>query len=131
MVEDAGAWQVLSAGVWTTAGLAAMPLAQKAATALGVDLSAHLSRPLEAVDLGTCALIITMEPGQAEAIQAEFPGVAARVYPLSRLAHGVDYDVPDPIGRPYAAYLATAKEIDELLRAARTQIMKLVGQFSQ
>lgn len=125
--ENPEDWRVESAGTWTRSGLRAMPSMQEAGAELGVDLSTHRSQAIEDAPLETYDLIITMEQGQREAIAVEFPAVADRVHLLSQLATGLIYDVADPVGRPLAAYQATAQELDRLLIMATPQIIALAS----
>jgi len=37
-----------------------------------------------------------MENGQKEALRFEFPLASGRVYLLSEIVDGIDYDIPDP-----------------------------------
>jgi protein-tyrosine phosphatase len=66
----------------------------------GVDISKHLSRPLDAQELSASDLVLAMDLFQVEFIRLYFPSAADRVYLLGSFpepAHkkGV---VPDPIG---------------------------------
>lgn len=123
--EDPEAWQVAGAGTWTQAGLPAMPLAQEAGSEIGLDLSRHRSRPIEDVALDQYQLIITMEAGQREAIAVEFPDAAPRLIQLSQPAHGMIYDVADPIGQPLPAYRSTAQQLDQLITLAAPKIIEM------
>ena len=125
--QDPELWQVASAGTWTHAGLPAMPLAQQAGAEIGLDLSEHRSQRIEDVDLDRYQLIITMESGQREAITAEFPEAAPRVTQLSRPAHGMTYDVADPIGQPLPAYRTTARQLEQLIALAAPKIIEDVA----
>ena len=127
LVENIDEWEVASAGTWTHAGLPAMPLAEQAGAEIGLDLSKHRSRPIEDVALDRYQLIVTMEGGQREAISAEFPEAAPRIIQISQLAHGMDYDVADPIGQPLPAYQKTAQQLDQLVALAVRRIIELLG----
>ena len=100
-----------------------MPLAQQAGAEIGLDLSAHRSARIEDVALDIYQLIITMESGQREAITAEFPDAAPRVTQLSQLAHGMVYDITDPIGQPLAVYRSTAQQLEQLVTLAAPKIV--------
>jgi protein-tyrosine-phosphatase len=80
----------------------------------GLDISGHRARNISAELLAEFDLILTMENGHKEALRAEFPQYAARIYLLSEMA-GFSHDINDPIGGPLSDFEATAKELTELL----------------
>src|SRR5512140_1684002 len=93
--KPAGDWHVLSAGMWTSDGMPAMPDAVRSASRLGLDLSRHASQAITSVLTSSADLILVMEQGQKEALQAEFPDSARKVHLLSEAATGYSYDIPD------------------------------------
>jgi protein-tyrosine phosphatase len=93
-------WRVDSAGTWTAAGRPALAAAHSAAQSLGVDLADHSTRPVDGTMLAGYDLILTMEQGQKEALQVEFPEIASRTYLLAEMIGGVPFDVPDPVTQP-------------------------------
>jgi protein-tyrosine phosphatase len=70
-------------------------------------------------------LILTMEYGQKEALQVEFPQVAQRVFLLSEM-EGKTLQVEDPVGKPLPAYEETVKTIDQMLARGMQRIFSLV-----
>ncbi|HPO59857.1 MAG TPA: hypothetical protein PLV53_13515 [Anaerolineaceae bacterium] len=116
-------WRVESAGTWAAKGRPPQPEAIRAMKRRGLDISAHRSRTLDASLLSAFRLILTMEPGQKEAIQVEFPGIASRVFLLSEMA-GESKPVVDPIGKSPDEYEKTAKEIERLLHAGWNTIFQ-------
>jgi protein-tyrosine phosphatase len=88
-------WVVDSAGTWTSVGLPALPEVQLIARQYGIDLASHRSKPVTEAILSAPDLILVMEAGHQEAIQAEFPSNSDRVYLLSQAAEGRTYDIPD------------------------------------
>ena len=125
-----GEWQVASAGTWAEAGLPASSGAGAAMAERGLSLAAHRSQPVTGDLLARQDLILVMGMGQAEAIRAEFPGVASRVHLLSSLA-GPAYDIPDPIGGTPAAYRSLAEELRGLLERSYVKLVGLVASGEQ
>jgi protein-tyrosine phosphatase len=94
-----------------------------AAQSVGLDLSQHRARRID--DLPTLDdfdLIFTMERGQKEALQVEFPHLRQRIRMLSALA-GPPYDIDDPLGRTPQHYLITLHEIERLLEAGLPKLL--------
>lgn len=89
-------WTVESAGTWTPAGLPAHPLAIEEAAKLGLDLSAHRTCEVDAALLAAADLIVVMEQGHKEALEAEFPAVRGRVILLGNLANIPGGEISDP-----------------------------------
>jgi protein-tyrosine phosphatase len=91
-------WLVESAGTWTQDGIPALSIAQKNAERLGIrGLEHHRSRQVSAELLGGYDLIVVMESGHKEALIAEFKPVRARIFMLSEIVDGIQYDIPDPV----------------------------------
>ncbi|MDX9992338.1 MAG: hypothetical protein RBS68_09845 [Anaerolineales bacterium] len=109
------AWQISSAGTWTLPGRPALPAAIQAAQRLGFSLASHRSRPLTAAMVSVQDLIVVMESGQKEALQAEFSIFERRVFLLSELADGRIEDVPDPVANPDIPAFEIATQIQERL----------------
>ena len=90
----------------------------------GLDLSRHVSRPVESVDFGDYDMVLTMEEGQRNALRSEHPDMRERIRTLAEAAIGIAYDVADPIGQPVDQYEATLREIDDLLAKALPPLLK-------
>jgi protein-tyrosine-phosphatase len=69
-------------------------------------------------------LILTMERGQKEALRAEFPEVARRVYLLGEMAID-EIDVRDPIGGMTVDFEDTALELERLIDLGYERICQL------
>ncbi len=104
-------WTVGSAGTWTVAGLPAHPKEIEAAAKLGLDLSAHRTREVDAALLATADLIVVMEHGHKEALEAEFPAVGGRVVLLGSLANIPGSETHDPAWDDFAQPDAAARMI--------------------
>ncbi len=122
--EGQAGWQVRSAGTWALDGQPASANAIQVMAERGIDLGDHRSHGLTAEDVAQADLILTMEQGQAEAIRAEFPAHAGRVYLLSAMA-GLHYDVEDPYGGPPDEYRLCATELEDLIERGYGRIVAL------
>ncbi len=89
-------WTLSSAGTWVKAETPAHPKAMMAAAQLGLDLSTHRSREVNARMLIAADLIVVMELGHKEALEYEFPQCKGRIVLLGEAAgeHGIEIDDP-------------------------------------
>jgi protein-tyrosine phosphatase len=92
-----GEWNIQSAGVWTTTGIPALPIAQTVAERLKLTLERHRSSMVSAEMIAAQDLILVMENGQKEALQSEFPLSRANIFLLSEVVEKRAYDIQDPI----------------------------------
>lgn len=95
-----------SAGVATWGGLPASPEAEAAGREVGVDLSGHRSRAVDADLLAAATDVIAMTAGHAALLRARFPGVGPAPVLLGGTA-----DLDDPIGADAAVYRACVETI--------------------
>jgi protein-tyrosine-phosphatase len=116
-VESAGTWAIDGAGV---AGGTALIMQSR-----GIEIGNHRARTITRELIASFDLILTMERGHKEALRAEFPEHAGRVYMLSEMADLL-HDIHDPIGGPIPEFEATAKEISDLLFEGLEKIKSLV-----
>lgn len=121
---DAEGWLVESAGTWAPEGAPVTNRAQLALRSRGLDVSQHRSRQVTGEMLRQFDLILTMEQGHKEALIAEFPDLAPRIFLLSEMAGGV-FDVRDPMGGSQADFERTALELEELLAKGQAKIEEL------
>ena len=121
---DPGAWRIESAGAWAQEGAPAAPLARRALGEWGLDLPDHRSRSVSRELLQGFQLTLAMERGQAEALRAEFPDLAPRVYLLSEMA-GRGTDLPDPPDGRLVEVLDLARRIRELLVQGLERVLSL------
>ena len=94
-IQGAYAWHIDSAGTWTKRGQPALPLVSAAAGRLGIDLAAHLSKPVNRELLAAQDLILVMQASHKESLQFEFPELTDRIYLLSFVLERGSYDIID------------------------------------
>ena len=126
MRPDWKEWRVESAGTWAFEGEMASAYSQQVMAEKGLDISRHRSRQVTGEMLQDFNLILTMEVGQKEALQVEFPTLARRVFLLSEMAGRVEA-VEDPYGSSIADYQEAAKQMDAILEKGMLRIIGLVA----
>lgn len=124
--EDALEWRIESAGTWANEGLKASPFSLAVMSDRGLSLSQHRSRIVSQELLSSFNLILTMEKGQKESLQVEFPQIRHRVYLLSELARSSG-DIKDPIGLPVAEYQMVADVIEKFLHKGLETVANLAS----
>ena len=122
--NDWQTWHVESAGTWTTPGQTATSEAQQIMKDRGLDISEHRSRLVTSELMEPFNLILTMEPGQKEALKVEFPKYARRIFMLSEMA-GEQDPIRDPTGGSIADYISVADTIDRKLARGLPRIRHL------
>ena len=108
-------WRVASAGTWTEDGLLPTPEAVRQAGQQSLDISGHRSQSITTKLMSAADLVIVMEQGHKEALQAEFPRSAHKVHLLSEAALGIDYSVPDPTRASLDLGVDVSCEIEDLI----------------
>ena len=117
-------WKVESAGTWAIPGQPAASNTRKILLESKIDLDEHRSRTVTRELLYDFNLILVMEQGQKEALRAEFPEIASRVFLFSEMV-GENFDLEDPIGGPLEAYRTTAQTIERILNQGFEKISRL------
>lgn len=92
---------VESAGLGALVGAPAHPIARELMAERGLDLSRHRGRQITADQVHAADLVLTMEAGQARAVEALVPRARGRVHRLGTIGR---FDVPDPYGLDRAAF---------------------------
>ena len=123
---DPVAWQIDLAGTWTVNGLAPFPGAVSVMNKLGVDVQNHQSQVVTNELLANHNLVLVMEPGQKEALQAEFPTYSQRIFLLSEMV-GEDLPIDDPIGEDLSAFEKVLSEIEACIQDGFTSIVVLAN----
>ena len=115
-----GAWgevEVASRGLFAFEGGGASAHAVAVMEEMGLDLSAHRARRLEAADVEAADLVLAMTGQHKEMLCGLFPEEAAKVFTLAEFA-GRGGDVPDPYGGTMEEYRRCAAELKELVEKA-------------
>jgi protein-tyrosine-phosphatase len=118
-------WVVGSAGTWTMPGLPPLPAAIQAAHQYGLNIDAHITRLVSAVELSQYDLILVMETGHKEAIESEFPFVRNRVFLLSEVVDGIPYNILDPLVNDESISQELVNELCGLIQRGYQMICQL------
>lgn len=121
-------WRVASAGTWALKGSPAVEKVRRVLAERQIDVGDHVARGVHLEMLESFDLILTMEKGHKEALKAEFPSIAGKVFLLSEMA-GLDEDVEDPIGGPLADFEETAQKLETILARGYPRIEELASSF--
>ncbi|PKN92376.1 MAG: hypothetical protein CVU44_14655 [Chloroflexi bacterium HGW-Chloroflexi-6] len=108
-------WLVSSAGTWALPGKPALPSAIQSAYRLGLSLAEHRSVPISARLVSIQDLILVMEAGQKEALQAEFSIFRSRIFLLSEVVDERPQDIPDPVAHPDISAFEIAGQIKDMI----------------
>jgi protein-tyrosine phosphatase len=122
--ENASGWRVESAGTWASGGQPAAEFSRQVMQERGLDINNHRSQSITRELMHAFDLILVMEKNHKEALRAEFPEFAEKVYLLGEMA-GYAHDVDDPIGLSKADYRAAADEINRLISEGFREIERL------
>ena len=120
-------WRIASAGTYTRDGLPAPPEVLTILARYGIDARRHRTREVTRPLLERSNLVLCLASNHKEALRAEFPDLAERIYLLSEMA-GETADVEDPIGGPMIEFEAVAREIDDYLTRGFERIVQLASQ---
>jgi protein-tyrosine phosphatase len=117
-------WQVRSAGTWAQNGQPASTYSAQILAEQGLDISNHTSQIITNQLLEETDLVLCMETGHAEALRAEFPQQASKIYLLSEMV-GHRYSISDPYGGPRDAYERMIAEVTQIIEQGLPRIIKL------
>ena len=78
-------WTVRSAGTWAMEPRGASRYSIDVVRREGLDLSRHRATMVDEPQLANADLVLTMEVGHAEALRAEFPQQAHKVFMLTEM----------------------------------------------
>lgn len=84
----------------------------------GIDIKGHKSQIVDAKDVETASLILTMTAGHKENVLKLFPAAAPYTFTLTEYATGKPGDISDPWGQPLADYESTAAQLETLIPLA-------------
>jgi protein-tyrosine-phosphatase len=125
--ENASGWRVESAGTWAPGGQPAAEFSRQVMQERGLDIHKHRSQSITGELMQAFDLILTMGKNHKEALRAEFPEFADKIYLLSEMV-GYSHDIDDPIGRSKAEYQSTAQEIERLIDAGFEKIVRTAAE---
>ena len=120
-------WRVRSAGTWAMEPRGASRYSIEVARREGLDLSRHRSTMIDERHLTDADLVLTMEVGHAEALRAEFPQQAHKVYMLAEMV-GHTYNIADPYGGPLEEYERMYEGLAEVIDNGLDRIIELAKQ---
>lgn len=105
-------WEILSAGVSAIKGVKASDKTEQVMNELDLDLSGHLSRKIETIDLKKSDIIITMSRKHSRILILDHPDLADNIFTLKEFAENQDgKDIEDPFGLSLEVYRDTRDEI--------------------
>ncbi len=90
----------------------------------GIDITDHRARMVEESHVRDADLVLTMEVGHAEALRAEFPEQAHKVFQLTEMI-GHSYNISDPYGGPLEEYERMYSGLSEVIDLGLNQIVTL------
>jgi protein-tyrosine phosphatase len=117
-------WRVQSAGTWAQNGQAPSRYGQEILAERGLDISSHTSQVITEELLQTADLVLCLETGHAEALRAEFPHHAAKIFLLTEMV-GQRYSIADPYGGPRFAYERMIDDVTQLIEDGLPRIIEL------
>lgn len=120
-------WIVTSAGTWAQLERGAASNSIRVMEAQGIDITDHQARLVDAEMLANADLVLCMERGHAEALRAEFPESADKVYLLSEMV-GRQYSISDPYGSDLPEYERMAADLAGIIEEGFERIVKLAGE---
>lgn len=119
-----GDWTVGSAGTWA---MVERPASRHSVTVMdrhGFNIADHRATMVDESHLRDADLALTMEDGHAEALRAEFPAHAHKVYLLTEMI-GRNYNIPDPYGGPIEEYQRMYDGLAEVIDGGLDRIIAL------
>jgi protein-tyrosine-phosphatase len=117
-------WGVRSAGTWAQNGQAVSHYSREILAERGLDISSHTSQVITEEMLQEANLVLCMETGHAEALRAEFPHHASKVFLLTEMV-GHRYSISDPYGGPRFAYERMISDVTEMIDKGLPRIIEL------
>lgn len=123
-VED---WSVSSAGTWALDERPPAKYSIQLMAEQGLDISGRTAQMIDAASLEQADLALCMEQGHVEALSAEFPQAAHKLFLLSEM-RGERYDIHDPFGQDIEMYRRMVAELSLLIKEGLPTIMRLAEQ---
>jgi protein-tyrosine phosphatase len=122
-------WHISSAGTWAQVARGASQFSHEVLQEQeALDLSTHRARMVTEAMLAEQDLVLCMESGHAEALRAEFPQHALKIYMISQMSHNRRFNISDPYGGPKEGYEMMLSQVRELIDAGLPRIIELAEQ---
>jgi protein-tyrosine-phosphatase len=115
--------EVRSAGLGTSGGASAHPIACQCARQFGIDLTNHCTRGVSLTELRRTDIVFVMEAEQLVEIERRFPDCAGKAYLLGCLDPDGPLEIGDPVYAPVETFEACFRQID----AAVHRLTKLLA----
>lgn len=122
--EKMAGWMVASAGTWAMQQRGAADNSLLLLAEREIDMRAHQAQMVDEPLLARADLVLCMAQGHVEALQAEFPQHAYKIYLLSAMT-GRRFSVADPYGQDLDAYRHMVREVDQLIEQGWPNIVAL------
>ena len=117
-------WTVSSAGTWAQWKRGASDHSVTLMREQGFDITAHQAQIIGLEHMQQSDLILCMESGHVEALKAEFPAYANKVYYFSEMA-GRQYSITDPYGGTLPEYRRMTEELTGIIDGGMDKIVAL------
>lgn len=127
--QNMSGWTVSSTGTWAMQVRGASRNSVIVMERVGIDISQHQARMVDSDMLAEADLVICMESNHAEALRAEFPSEAHKIYMLTEMI-GRRYNITDPYGGPLPEYERMANDVTSLIDEGFANIVKLAQENS-
>jgi protein-tyrosine-phosphatase len=111
--QDAGQWHIESAGTWADHGCPPATLSQLVMKMRGINISSHLSQPVDEELIRQFDLILTMENHHKEGLRYAFKEHSDRIFMISEMV-GLEENISDPIGGDVDDYEETAIKLEQM-----------------
>lgn len=108
-------FEVFSAGIFASPACPASPEAIEILRQEKIDISRHLSLPVDKELLDDAYLVLSMTISQRNYLQEAFPHKKESIYALAEFVGMGEIDIIDPIGRGKEAYLDTWQQLKTIL----------------
>jgi protein-tyrosine-phosphatase len=122
--DEAEKWRISSAGLYAQPGYSPAQNTLGVLLERGISMMDHQSRPVSLDILEQNQLILTMERGHKEALQAAFPHLAEKIFLVTEMI-GEFRDIVDPVGLSWIDYEDTAQELEAIFSQGFERICEL------
>ncbi len=122
--------EVRSAGLGTSGGTAAHPIARQCARQFGIDLTNHLTRGVSRKELLRADIVFVMEADQLVEIERRFPSCGGKAYLLGCLDPDGPLEIGDPIYAPVETFEACFRQIDAVVRRLAKLLVPAAGSLT-